>query len=414
MTAEQKTDAVAIFGKIKLSNSIDYVGAWYHLAARLMQGTNIRAAFVSTNSITQGEQVAPLWEKLLKDYSVKIEFAYRTFVWDSEATQKAHVHCVIIGFTCGLSTKKKVIFNGADKQEVTEISPYLIESKPILVRSTSKPICDVPIMYLGNKPADGGALILSEEEKNEILRKEPPLKRFIREYTGSVEYINNKKRYCLWLTEATPSDLNKSRILHERIERVREMRLKSSAKPTREKATTPHLFFFISQPKTNYLLVPSTSSMNRRYIPIGFLSPDIIASNSTTIVGNATLYHFGVLTSNVHMSWMRTVCGRLKSDYRYSNGVVYNTFPWPNSDDAQKIQIEKTAQGILDARALYPDASLADLYDELTMPPELRRAHQLNDKAVMQAYGMPIKETTEESCVAWLMRLYQEKVAEKG
>lgn len=407
MTKEQKSDAVDIFGKKKLANSIDYVGAWYYKAVDLIRGTACRVAFVSTNSITQGEQVAPLWEELFTGYGIHIDFAYRTFRWDSEASLTAHVHCIIVGFSIAPSKNSKKIYIGDRVQEVENINPYLIDAPNIFVCSRSKPLCNVPPMYLGNKPSDGGNLILSEAERIEILSREPELEKFIHPYIGAVEFINRKVRYCFWLKSASPSDIRKSPELLRRLNAVREMRQNSTAAPTRDKANTPHLFFFISQPTTNYLLVPSTSSENRRYVPIGFLDPSIIASNAATIIPNATLYHFSVLTSNVHMAWMRTVCGRLKSDYRYSNAIVYNNFPWPTPTEEQKAKIEETAQAILDARALYPDSSLADLYDETTMPPELRKAHQQNDKAVMRAYGFDIKTTTETSCVAELMRMYQ-------
>lgn len=410
MNKEQKNDAVAIFGKKKLANSIDYVGAWYYKAASLIENTNCSVAFVSTNSITQGEQVFPLWEELFNRYHIHIDFAYRTFRWDSEANIKAHVHCVIVGFSTSAKSGKKKIYVGNQEREAENINAYLIDAPDIFVSSRSKPICDVPTMLLGNKPSDGGNLILTEEERADILCREPNLARYIRPYLGAVEFINKKIRYCLWLKDASPAEIRRSPELMRRIEAVRKMRLASTAAPTREKANTPQLFFFISQPSTNYLLVPSTSSENRRYIPIGFLNPDIIASNAATIVPNATLYNFGVITSNVHMAWMRTVCGRLKSDYRYSNAIVYNNFPWPNPTDAQKAKIEQTAQAILDARALYPDSSLADLYDEVTMPVELRRAHQQNDRAVMDAYcftkGTEAR-TSESACVAELMKLYQ-------
>ena len=407
MTKEQKAEAVAIFGKIKLSNSIDYVGAWYYKATAYIAGTSVRAAFVSTNSITQGEQVAPLWETLFTKYGVHIDFAYRTFRWDSEATAKAHVHCVIIGFSTAPNKAPKHIYTHERVQIAENINPYLIDGPTVFVTSRSKPICNVPPMFLGNKPSDGGNLILSTEERTEILSREPQLQKYIHPYTGAVEFINKKERYCFWLKDASPADLRSSKELKARLEAVRAMREESSAAPTREKANTPHLFFFISQPTTNYLLVPSTSSENRRYVPIGFLPPETIASNAATIVPNATLFHFGILTSNVHMAWMRAICGRLKSDYRYSGAVVYNNFPWPTPTDAQKTKIEQTAQTILDARALYPDCSLADLYDEVTMPPELRKAHQQNDKAVMQAYGFWGKLNTETECVAELMKMYQ-------
>lgn len=415
MNKEQKTDVVAILGKKKLANSVDYVGAWYYKAASLIENTNCSVAFVSTNSITQGEQVAPLWEELFNKYNIHITFAYRTFRWDSEASSKAQVHCVIIGFST-LPSKKCKIYIGDRVQEANNINAYLVDAPNVFVSSRSKPICNVPAMFLGNKPSDGGNLILTEEERNNILQREPDLKQFIRPYLGAVEFINKKIRYCFWLKNASPSEIRKSPELMRRIEAVRNMRLASTAAPTREKANTPHLFFFISQPDTNYLLVPSTSSENRRYVPIGFLSPDVIASNAATIVPDATLYNFGVMTSNVHMAWMRTVCGRLKSDYRYSNAIVYNNFPWPTPTEAQKAKIEQTAQAILDARALYPDSSLADLYDEVTMPSELRKAHQQNDRAVMDAYGF-VKgteaRTSESACVAELMKLYQKLVDKK-
>ena len=347
MTKEQKEQAVSVYGKIKLSNSIDYVGAWYHKAAAYIDGTTIRVSFVSTNSITQGEQVAPLWDKLVNRYGVHIDFAYRTFKWNSEASEKAAVHCVIIGFSqYANNNKRKLYLDNSRMILVENINPYLLNAPDVLVSSRSNPICDVPKMLLGNKPADGGNLILSSEERDEIIKREPNLESYIHPYIGAVEYINNKIRYCFWLVGASPSTIKNSSELKKRLEAVREMRLNSSAAPTREKADMPGLFFFISQPSTSYLLVPSTSSENRRYIPIGFLSPEIIASNSTTIVPNATLYNFGIMTSNVHMSWMRTVGGRLKSDYRYSGGIVYNTFPWPTPTEAQKAKIEQTAQAI--------------------------------------------------------------------
>ena len=414
MTKQQKEQAVSIYGKIKLSNSIDYVGAWYHKAAAYIDGTTIRVSFVSTNSITQGEQVAPLWDKLVNRYGVHIDFAYRTFKWNSEASEKAAVHCVIIGFSQYINHNKRKLYLDDSRMILVEnINPYLLNAPDVLVSSRSKPICDVPKMLLGNKPADGGNLILSSEERDEIIKREPNLEPYIHPYIGAVEYINNKIRYCFWLVGVSPSTIKNSPELKKRLEAVREMRLNSSAAPTREKADTPGLFFFISQPSTSYLLVPSTSSENRRYIPIGFLSPEIIASNSTTIVPNATLYNFGIMTSNVHMAWMRTVGGRLKSDYRYSGGIVYNTFPWPIPTAVQKLKIEQTAQAILDARALYPDSSLANLYDEVAMPRELRKAHQDNDRAVMQAYGFTKEHpaySSESACVAELMKMYQKLV----
>ena len=262
-------------------------------------------------------------------------------------------------------------------------------------------------MYLGNKPADGGNLILTAAEKEKILLQEPLLEKYIRPYIGAEEYINNKIRYCFWLQDISPSEIRKSAILSRRVQAVKEMRQNSTSSATKQKADAPHLFFFISQPREDYILVPSTSSEKRKYIPLGFLSPNIIASNAATIIPNATLYHFGVLTSNVHMAWMRVVAGRLKSDYRYSNSIVYNNFPWPTPTEEQRAKIEQTAQAILDARALYPDCSLADLYDEVSMPIELRKAHRANDRAVMEAYGFWGKLNSEFECVAELMKMYQ-------
>lgn len=414
MTAEQKSESVAVFGKIKLSNSIDYVGAWYFLATEYMEGTKIKAALVSTNSITQGEIVGAMWKPLLgKHKELNILFAYRTFRWDSEANLKAHVHCVIIGFSCYKDNLPKEIYDNNKKIVAGNISPYLINSENILIESRSKPISDVPKMILGNKPSDGGNLILDELEKEQILIEEPFLEKYIHLYLGAEEYINSKRRYCFWLKDLIPSDLSRSKELKSRLNNVREIRLKSTAQQTRLKAETPHLFFYISQPKGNYLIVPSTSSENRKYIPIGFLDPDVIASNACTIVPNATLYHFGILTSSVHNAWMRVVAGRLEMRYRYSNSIVYNNFVWADATDEQKEKISKTAQAILDARKLYPNTSLAELYSQngLSIATELNKAHKANDKAVLALYGFKA-DTTEDEIVEKLMKIYAEKVKE--
>ena len=410
MTAQQKAEAVSVFGKGKRINSIDYVGAWYHKAAALMQNTSICAAFVSTNSITQGEQVAALWNKLLFTYKIHIIFAYRTFRWDSEAKEKAAVHCVIIGFSQINYGKTKLLFtNETGAQIVQRINPYLVEGPDVLVESRGTPLCDVPRMTKGNQPSDGGNLILSEEERKKLLEADEKLAPCIRRYVGARDYINNDEvRYCLWLKGISPSVYSKNSEVMRRLNAVREMRLASSAAPTRALAEMPYLFFSTPQTDSNYLCIPEVSSERRKYIPIGFLDKSVIASNKLLIVPGAELYHFGVLTSNVHMGWVRAVAGRLEMRYQYSGSNVYNPFPWPNPTEAQRAKIEQTAQAILDARALYPDCSLADLYDETTMPPELRRAHQANDRAVMQAYGFDVKTTTEASCVAELMRLYKE------
>lgn len=409
MTKAQKDEAVAVFGKGKRVNSIDYVGAWYHKAAALMQGTSSRTAFVSTNSITQGEQVAPLWEKLLNQYKVHIDFAHRTFKWNSEAKEKAAVHCVIIGFSFVGNTQTKYIYtNGIASQPAKNINPYLLDAPDVLISSRGAALCNVPRMTAGNKPSDGGNLILSQEERDALIAKDESIAPCIRRYVGSKDFINNDEvRYCLWLKGISPTLYRKNTEIMRRLEAVKQMRLASSAAPTRALAQKPYLFFSTPQTDSNYLCIPEVSSERRRYIPIGFMDKSIIASNKLLIVPDATLYHFGVLTSNVHMAWTRTVCGRLKSDYQYSGATVYNTFPWPVPSPKQQAQIEKTAKMILDARTLYPDSSLADLYDELTMPPELRKAHQENNRAVMQAYGFSVKDMTESKCVAELMKMYQ-------
>ena len=409
MTSEQKSDAVNIFGQIKLSNSIDFVGAWYFKAAKIMMvNNNIKAALVSTNSICQGEQAAALWEPLQKQCGINIDFAYRTFRWDSEAKIKAHVHCVIIGFHRG-PNNHKVIFDGDRIINANNINAYLTDAPNVFIGSQSKPICDVPKLTKGNQPSDGGHLILSEEDKEDFIKNDPTIECCIRRYVGAKDYLNNNEiRYCLWLRDVPFEVYSTNKNIYERLKLVKEMRASSTAAPTRLAADKPFLFFSMPQTNENYLVIPRVSSEKRRYIPIGFMTPDIIAADSLSIIPGATLYHFGILTSNVHMAWMRVVCGRLKSDYRYSGGVVYNNFPWPNPTNEQKAKIEQTAQAILDARALYPDSSLADLYDELTMPVELRKAHQDNDRAVMAAYGFPIKSMTESQCVAELFKLYQE------
>lgn len=415
MSKEQKSEAVAIFGKGKRVNSIDYVGAWYYKAAAYIQGTNILAAFVSTNSITQGEQVAPLWEKLFKTYKIHLDFAYKTFKWSSEASEKAAVHCVIIGFSCCKNSKKKYLYEGVERREAENISPYLIDAPDVFIESRGSSLCDMPRMTKGNQPSDGGNLILSEEERENLLKKDPSVAVCVRRYVGSKDFINSDEiRYCLWLKDISPTVYYKNADIMRRLDAVKEMRLASSAAPTRAFADRPYLFFSTPQTDSSYLCIPEVSSERRRYIPIGFMDKSIIASNKLLIVPDATLYHFGVLTSNVHMAWVRTVCGRLKSDYQYSGATVYNNFPWPTPTDAQKDKIEKTAQMILDARAKYPDRSLAMLYDPRLMPKELSKAHQANDRAVMEAYGLSVGETSEESCAAFLLKRYQELSSSKN
>lgn len=413
----QKDDILSIYvdkkGKpYKTAGKIDYVACWYYKASKMMQGTNIKTALVSTNSITQGEQVAAVWKPLCEQFGIHIDFAHKTFRWDSEASLKAHVHCVIVGFSCFDDKRKRKLYSNDRVQLVDNINFYLVDANNIFVESCSKPICNVPKMTTGNRPADGGHLIIEAEDYDEFIKKEPNAKKYIKKLAGAMEFINNKARYCLWLVDINPKELRNMPEVLKRVEACKEDRL-NGAEDRQKLAATPWLFRETKCPDL-YVIVPATSSENRKYVPMGFLDSSTIATNSATIIPNANLYDFGILTSNVHMAWMRTVCGRLEMRYRYSKDIVYNNFPWCNSTDEQKAKIEKTAQGILDARALYPECSLADLYDDLTMPKELRKAHQENDKAVMEAYVFYKKDEngkrtwlTESETVAKLMEMYQ-------
>ena len=403
---EQKADLADVCPEC--GKNIDYVAAWYYKSAQMMLRNSIRAALVSTNSITQGEQVCSVWKNLIEKLQVKIDFAHRTFRWDSEASLIAHVHCVIIGFShTDTQTGKKTIFDNTRIIEADNINPYLLDAPTVFIERRSNPLCDVPAFVRGCQPTDDGNLILTEKEKDALLSQEPNAAIFIRPFMMGKDFIQRKPRYCLWLEGANPAEIKKCPQIVERISKVKEFRLKSTKSATRAKADTPTLFDEIREPQSDYIGFPTVSSQNRRYVPIDYLNNTIIPGNKIYFLQGAGYYHFGVITSNVHMSWMRAVCGRLKSDYNYSNTIVYNNFPWPNPTEAQRAKIEQTAQAILNARTLYPDCSLADLYDETTMPPELRRAHQANDRAVMQAYGFDVKTTTEASCVAELMKLYQ-------
>ena len=411
MSQQQKNDLLKVFGEgWKNAGNLDYVACWYKKAADLMKGTAIRTALVSTNSVSQGEQVANLWKPLFEE-GVHIDFAHRTFRWDSEATLKAHVHCVIIGFSIAPSTKAKTLFYGDREQVVKNINAYLVEADNVFVESKNKPLCSVPEIGIGNQPIDGGNYLFTEDEKNEFIAKEPLSEKWFRPWIGSQEFINRYYRYCLWLGDCPPNELRKMPECMKRVQAVMNLRMESKRVSTKKLADTPTRFQTENMPKDNYIIIPRVSSERRRYIPMGFITPDILTSDSAHIIPCATIYHFGILTSNVHMAWTRTVCGRLKSDYRYSKDIVYNNFPWPDPTPEQKAKIEQTAQTILDARALYPNCSLADLYDELTMPPELRRAHQANDKAVMQAYGFWGVLNSESACVAALMKMYKDLIS---
>lgn len=409
---EQKSDLLNIFvdekGKpYKTAGKIDYVAAWYYKAAQMMQNTNIHAALVSTNSITQGEQVAAIWKPLKEMFGVHIDFAYRTFRWDSEASLKAHVHCVIVGFSDTSNNKSKLLFDNGKVEEAKNINAYLMDAEDVFIESSKKPICNVPQMVTGNRPADGGYLIIEADEYAEFIKKEPTAKSYIKKLVGADEYINNKKRWCLWLVGVSPAIIKSMPLVMERVRLCKEDRLKG-ATDRQKLADTPAIFRETLNPETS-IIVPVVSSQNRKYIPMGYIHKDTICTDRIKFLPNATLYHFGILESNVHMAWMRAVCGRLKSDYNYSKDIVYNNFPWPSPTTEQQAKIEASAQAILDARALYPDSSLADLYDPTLMPKELLQAHRQNDRAVMQAYAFPVK-MTESECVAELFKRYAEIV----
>ena len=390
----------------RAAGKIDYVANWYFKAAEQIQGTQTRCAFVSTNSITQGEQVSSVWKPIFERFNLRIDFAYQTFRWYSESNDMAHVHCVIIGFSNALSapgTENRIFLADGTSVTARHISPYLRDEPAVWIENRATPLCDAPRMTTGNRPADGGHLIIEADEYEAFIQKEPAAKKWIKRLTGAEEYINNKERWCLWLVGASPAEIKDMKEVYKRVQLCREDRLRG-AEDRQKLADTPTIFREINNPE-QYLIVPRVSSERRKYIPIGFLHDDTIPTDSATIITHAERYHFGVLTSLVHMAWMRAVAGRLKSDYRYSKEIVYNNFPWCEPTDAQKAKIEQTAQAILDTRAKYPDSSLADLYDETLMPNDLRKAHAANDKAVMTAYGFAPK-LTEAEIVAELFALY--------
>ena len=410
MGPEQKSDVLHIFGqKWSGVGDLDYVCCWYKKSAEYIAGTAVRCALVSTNSITQGGSVANLWKPLMEfPYNVHIDFAWRTFRWDSEASIKAHVHCVVIGFSTTANSRQKIIYESAEVAKVaTNINGYLIDSPNVAIESRTHPLCSIPEVGIGNKPIDGGFYLFSEDEMNEFIKSEPQAKAYFKPWYGAQEFINNKPRYCLWLGDCSPSELRKMPKCLSRVEAVRNYRLASPSPGTVKIADKPTRFHVENMPNSSFIVIPEVSSERRRYVPMGYMTPDVLCSNKVRLMPEASLYHFGILESNVHMAWMRAICGRLKSDYSYSINIVYNNFPWPTPTEAQKAKIKQTAQAILDARAKYPDCSLADLYDELTMPVELRKAHQENDKAVMEAYGFNWRTMTESDCVAELFKLYQ-------
>lgn len=451
MSDAQKKDVNDVFINTKNVGNLDYVSCWYKKTANLIKETKTKAALVSTNSITQGEQPAILWKSLMQE-GIKINFAYRTFRWDSESTLKAHVHCVIVGFSSHCELPTSYNSNDACHSELTEesskriylsdnqsiiannINSYLVDAPDIFIESRNKPICDVPEIGMGNQPIDGGNYLFSKEDMEAFIKKETAAEKYFKPWYGSDEFINSRPRYCLWLGECSPKELRSMPECLKRVEAVRQLRIESKRGSTKKLADTPTRFQTENMPKGNYIVIPETSSEKRRYVPMGFLTPTELCSNALRLIPNATLYHFGILTSNVHMAWMRAVCGRLEMRYRYSKDIVYNNFPWPGSTSSppqntslpdeitgspnKKIKfsarepielVEVTAKAILDAREKYPECSLADLYDETTMPLELRRAHQANDKAVMQAYGFDVK-MSESEIVAELFKMYEKMV----
>ena len=421
MSTEQGKELNELFHDLKGAGVLDYVTAWYWKAAQYIQGTQIKVAFVSTNSITQGEQVAVLWQPLLSRYGIHIHFAHRTFKWTiddkkAKGMKVAAVYCVIIGFAQNRADIPKLFDYEKPTSEPHRISakninPYLIDAASIVIGKQTKPLCNSPEMSFGSKPVDDGNFFFTDEEKKELLLKEPQAAVLTRPILSAKEFINGQNRWCLWLKDVDPTTLRNCPLVLERIERVRRFRLSSKKAPTREAAQTPALFAEIRQPTSDYILIPLVSSESRNYIPFSFYNSHYIVSNSCGCIPNATLYHFGVLTSLMHMDWMRYVCGRLESRYRYSNTLVYNNFPWPqNVTPQQTAEIEKLAQGVLDARAQFPGSTLADLYDPLTMPPVLLKAHQALDKAVDRAYR---KEpfTNERQRIEHLFDLYQKLTA---
>ena len=417
MDKRQKEDLLLTFGKDwNGAGDLDYVCCWYKKAADLILNKNTRCSFVSTNSITQGSSVCNLWKPLFEK-GLHFDYAYQTFKWLNETLDKknmAAVHCVIIGFSVAKNDKAKIIFDSDGNKSVAKnINGYLNDAPSIFIENRKKPVCNVNPMLFGSMPNDGRNLIIEADEYDDFIKNDPTSEKYIRQFLGAEEFINNKKRYCLWLENASPSEMRKMPLVVQRVGAVRKLRESSNREATRRLADIPHLFGEIRQPKEGkYLLVPRVSSEKRKYIPIGFLSSEIIASDASLIIQNATLFDFGVLTSLVHNAWMRVVAGRLESRYRYSASIVYNNFPWCNPTDEQKVKIEQTAQAILDARAKYPESSLADLYDETFMPIELRKAHQANDRAVMEAYGFA-KDMTESEIVAELFKMYEKLVEGK-
>lgn len=409
MSNSQKEDITSVFGaKWKNVGNLDYVCGWYKKATDLMQAYPIRTALVSTNSITQGEQVANLWQPLVEEQGLHIDFAHRTFVWKSESKDQAHVHCVIVGCSIAPYKGTKYIFDNGAIINAKNINAYLLDSPNIFIGSRSKPLCDVPEIGIGNKPIDGGNYLFTKEEMEEFIAIEPKSAQYFRPWYGAIEFIQQKPRYCLWLGDCLPAELRAMPHCMERVKNVRELRLASKSEGTRKIAETPTRFHVENMPESSYIIIPSVSSENRKYIPMGFMGSDTMASNLVLIMPEGNLYHFGVLTSAMHMAWTNAVCGRLESRFRYSAGIVYNNFPWAENPSPKQVErIEQCAEAVLEARKQFPNSSLADLYDPLAMPPALMKAHQALDKAVDAAYRTA-PFTSDEERLRYLFGLYEE------
>lgn len=416
MTAAQSQDMELVWGDTDGAGFLDFVTGWYRKAAEYIQATRIRCAFVSTNSISQGEQVGILWNHLFQRHGIKIHFAHRTFSWMSEARGKAHVHVVIIGFgNFDLRTKFLYDYAGdsdtASVSEVSNISPYLIEGPDVALPIRREPFCDVPDIVNGNKPADGGHLIIEPEDRADFLAKNPSAAPYVKPFLSAEQFLNGKERYVLWLVDAPPHVIRENPDVRARVEAVREFRQKSQKESTRRRADRPALFDQLRQPTSRYIVIPRHSSESRKYVPFAYFEPDVIIGDSCTAIPDATLFHFGVISSVMHMAWLRVVCGRIKSDFRYSNKLVYNNFPWPQQVSTdQRAAVETAAQAVLKARSQFPDSTLADLYDPVSTPAELVTAHTALDRAVDRCYR-PEAFPSDRARVEHLFALYEQLTA---